>query len=48
MPAMLIPKVAKKIRFSIIGKPAALSDKQSALLKKISKSLESQNARLVR
>lgn len=48
MPAMLIPKIAKKIRFSIIGKPGALQDKQSALLKKISKALESQNARLVR
>lgn len=48
MPAMLAPKFGKKIRFGIIGKPAALSDKQSALLKKISKSLDSQNARLVR
>lgn len=48
MPAMLIPKISKKIRFAIIGKPSALSDKQSALLKKISKSLDSQNARLVR
>ena len=48
MPAMLQGKLGKKIRFGVIGKPAALSDKQSALLKKISKSLESQSARLVR
>lgn len=48
MPAMLQGKFGKKIRFGVIGKPAALSDKQSALLKKISKSLDSQNARLVR
>ena len=48
MPAMLQPKFGKKIGFAVIGKPGALQDKQSALLKKISKALESQNARLVR
>lgn len=48
MPAMLPSKFGKKIRFGVIGKPGALQDKQSALLKKINKALNSENARLVR
>jgi len=48
MPAMLQGKFGQKIRNAVIGKPNALQDKQSALLKKINKALESQNARLVR
>lgn len=48
MAVMIPPKFGSKIRFSVIGKPGALQDKQSALLKKISKILNSQDARLVR
>ena len=48
MPVMLPLKNGKKIRFAVIGKPDALQDKQSALLKKVSKALKYQDARLVR
>jgi hypothetical protein len=48
MAVMIPPKFGQKIRFNVIGKPGALQDKQSALLKKISKALNSENARLVR
>lgn len=48
MPAMLQSKFGKKIRFGVIGKPGALQDKQSALLKKITKIINSQDARLAR
>lgn len=48
MPAMLQPKQGRKIRFAVLGKPDALQDKQSALLKRISKVLEYQDVRLVR
>jgi len=48
MPIMIRSKLSAKIAFSILGKPANLSDKQSSLQKKISKSMQSQDTRLVR
>lgn len=48
MPIMIPPKINTKIRFAILGKPGAIQDKKSALLKKISKSLEYESSRLIR
>lgn len=45
---MLRPKISSKIVFAILGKPAALQNKQSSLQKKISRAMMYQDTRLVR
>ena len=50
MPAMIRPKtsVSVKIAYKVLGKPANISNKKSALLKKIDEQLVFQNTARVR